>query len=457
MFDPRIAEIRFGTGLSPRVTAPQSTDEMLMGLRDSDPMARRFPVEAYDDYRLRIVAYHSARKLQQRNEGTKKGEAAEKERRRHLRRARATYGKMFQNALLRRVHTATGMRERLLSFWADHFTAKGKTQVVKWASSPYAEDAIRPHLTGHFEDMLIAAVTHPLMLHYLDQHQSFGPNSQRGKRRGIGLNENLAREVLELHTLGVNGPYTQTDVRQLAELFAGLSIDTVSKFAFKRQFVEPGGETVLGKTYGKLGRLEDVHAVLRDLARHPATARHIAGKLARHFISDTPDPDLIAVLERAYLDSDGNLLTVYIALLDHPASWAPEFVNVKRPFDFMASALRALDIGETHLKRTEDKTLTTLLYAPLQVMGQPWENPNGPDGWPEDNAYWITPQFMAARMSWALAAPQALLKTLPDPRDFAVTALGSGLPADVAFAAGAAENRWEAIALVLTSPAFQKF
>ena len=457
MFNPEVAEIRFGTGLSPRVSAPQSAEAMLDGLLGPDRMMRDFPIEGFDDFRHRIVAFQKARRSERKAKTEDDRAAATKAKKRANTAARKAYAGMIRDTLLRRTQTSTGFRERLAFFWADHFTARGKSNIVRFATSPYIEAAIRPHIAGRFEDLLIAAVTHPLMLHYLDQAQSVGPNSKLGKRRARGLNENLAREVMELHTLGVDGPYTQDDVRQLAELFAGLSLDQGGGFKFKSAHVEPGAETVLGKNYGRKGSLDDIHAALRDLARHPATARHIATKLARHFMADTPDPDLIDKLTAAYRDSDGNLLNVYVALLNHPASWQPEMTNIKRPIDFVATAMRALDVGEATLARSNQKFLLNLIVTPMQIMGQPWQTPNGPDGWPEEDSFWITPQFMAARLAWALSAPQEMLRVLPDPREFAQTALGQNAPAEVAFAASAAENRWEGIALVLTSPAFQKF
>lgn len=461
MFDPTLAEIRFGTGLSASAPAPDGVAAMLNGVQGADQMAERFPIEPYDQFRLRIRDYNQARRQFRRNRGKPDQELYDQARKEIARASRRTYGDMFRNAFLRRIHTTTGFRERIAFFWQDHFTARGKSTIAKRATGPYAEEAIRPNIAGKFEDLLIAAVTHPLMLTYLDQAQSTGPNSQTAQRaaargRQRGLNENLAREVLELHTLGVSAGYTQDDVRQLAELFTGLTLDRDLAFSFEDAMTEPGVETVLGQSYGRKASLENIEAVLRDLARHPATARHVAEKLCRHFISDHPDPQLIAAVETAYLETDGELLTVYQALLTHPASWKGRAEKVKRPVDYMATALRALEIGDSTLSRTRENELRNILYAPLQVMGQPWEAPNGPDGWPEDNAHWITPQFMAARLQWALAAPQALRRALPDPRDFAQTALGTRLPRDVAFVAGAAENRWEGIALVLTSPAFQR-
>lgn len=461
MFDPTLADIRFGTGLSPQTTMPVSVDAMLSGLQGPDRMARRFPIEPYDQFRVRIRDFNEARRLYRRNRGKADQEKYDQARKKIARASRNAYGDMFRSAFLRRIHTETGFRERISFFWQDHFTARGKSTIAKRATGPYVEEAIRPNITGKFEDLLIASVTHPLMLAYLDQFQSVGPDSKTAKRaaergRTRGLNENLAREVLELHTLGVSSGYAQDDVRQLAELFTGLTIDRDLAFKFDPSMSEPGAETILGQLYGRDAELGNIKDALRDLARHPDTARHIAEKLCRHFISDQPDPDLVHDVEAAYRDTDGQLMQVYAVLLSHPVSWQSAPEKVKRPFDFMATALRALEIGETTLARTRTNDLRNILYAPLQIMGQPWEAPNGPDGWPEDNAHWITPQFMAARLQWALAAPQALRRALPDPRDFARAALGDRLPRDVAFVAEAAENRWEGVALVLTSPAFQR-
>lgn len=185
------------------------------------------------------------------------------------------------------------------------------------------------------------------MLHFPDQNVSVGPGSavaNKGKRLK-DLNENLAREVLELHTLGVGGPYTQDDVRQLAELFTGLNFDPKSGFIFRGNYTEPGTGTVLGRSYGDKAGLEPILQSLRDLAVHPATARHIARKLSAHFVSDTPDPALVNHVAGRFIDTDGDLMAVYAALLEHPSSWQPELQDVKPPADFMASAARALVPG----------------------------------------------------------------------------------------------------------------
>ncbi|MEL6617975.1 MAG: DUF1800 domain-containing protein [Pseudomonadota bacterium] len=459
-FDPQLAEMRFGYGLSPSVAPPVDASAMLDGLRGPDEMAARYPIEPFDTFRLRMVEVAKAADLRRKNRGTETAKEARKTRNLLNRTAREDMFRWAGHTFLRRVWTPSGFRERLVAFWADHFTAHGKRGVVRRATQSYIEEAIRPHVAGTFDDMLQAAVLHPLMLDYLDQLRSMGPNSIRAQRKGpakaAGLNENLAREVLELHTLGVDGPYSQEDVTQLAELFTGLAFQPQNGFKFRKDFVEPGAETVLGKTYADATNIQPIREVLSDLAAHPATARHIAWKLAVHFIADDPPADLIDGIEAAYLDTGGDLSALYAALLDHPAAWAPDLQNVKPPVDFMSSALRALALPDDAVTVLNEKDMRRVFAEPLVQMGQEWERPTGPDGWPEEDPAWITPQGLAARVAWAMRAPEYLLGTLPDPRVFVDHALGGQATEPVRFAAAAAESKSEAIGLVLMSPAFQR-
>ena len=457
-FDPQLAEIRFGYGLSPQVAPPDSVETMLAGIEGPDTMASTFPIEPFDTFRLRMVEVAKAAQERRKNRGTPKAEAARKQRNELNAMARKDGLKWAGHVLLRRVWTRDAFRERLVAFWSDHFTAHGKRGVIRRATSPYVQEAIRPHIAGRFEDMLQAVVTHPLMLDYLDQSQSMGPGSPRAQsgKKAAGLNENLAREVLELHTLGVGGPYQQEDVRQLAELFTGLSFSPRAGFVFRADFAEPGNETVLGKTYADDGTIAPIRAVLSDLATHPATAAHLARKLAVHFVSDDPDPDLVAALEAAYRDAEGSLPALYEVLLRHPAAWSPDLANIKPPIDFVSSALRSLAVPEQLLMRFNERKMRRVLAAPLTQMGQQWQRPVGPDGWPEDDSHWITPQGIAGRVDWAMAAPEFILRVLPDPRRFVEDALGDRADEAVRFAANAAESKAEAIGLVLMSPAFQR-
>ena len=369
----------------------------------------------------------------------------------------------FHMHLMRRTWTKDGFRERLTGFWADHFTTRGRAGIIKRGASPFVETAIRPNLTGKFEDLLIAAVTHPMMIDYLSQIGSIGPNSQEAQRlsergrKNRGLNENLAREILELHTLGVSAEYGQTDVREFAELLAGLTYHVQRGAEFREEYAEPGTKTILGRTYsGDRASFEDVKAALRDIARHPTTAHHIATKLAIHFVADTPDPNLISAMERAFFETDGALIHVYHAMLVHPSAWAPKPQNVMPPFDFMAASFRALGVPPDKMEQLNEGQSRKFLISPLNFMGHAWETPPGPDGLYEADADWITPQALATRVQWAMRAPRRFMNGLPDPRRFVDAAIGPSAPEPVRFAASAAESRPEAIGLVLISPAFQR-
>ncbi len=457
-FDPARAAIRFGCGLSPSLAPPRDVPAMLAALEGPDRAAERFPVGGFDVVSRTAVEARTARREMRAADTDAARDAAQKRRVDGVRALRAEADGWFRNTLLRRALTEDGLRERLTAFWADHFTASGGGGIMGQGYAAYVEEAIRPHVAGRFADMLKAVVTHPLMLFYLDQSRSVGPGSAMARRRqdGRGLNENLARELMELHTLGVDGPYGQADVRALAELLTGLVYRPQHGFAFRPEVAEPGPRPFLGEVFGgetpDLGRVMDA---MEALAAHPATAAHLARKLAVHFCGDTPEADMVAAMEAAYRAGDGRLLPVYAAMLEHPAAWAPGPGNVKQPIDFVGSALRALDIVPRHLPE-DGRALRRLLMGPMVLMGQGWGAPLGPDGWPEADAAWITPQRMAARLQWGMTVPFKLTRVLPDPRDFARTALGGTAPEAVEFAARAAETRAEGVGLVLASPAFQR-
>jgi len=463
-FDPTLAAIRFGTGLSPRHAPPRDAGAMLAALVGPDGAAQAHPIAPFSTAAPSLRAFRSLSRARRAALGTPQEAAAEAAFQEIRLRARDQRTVHFHATLARGIMTPDGFRERLALFWADHFTVRARNAFGGHLVAPYVEEAIRPHLTGRFADMLRAAATHPMMLDYLDQSRSMGPNSPAGQRQGRGLNENLARELLELHTLGVDGPYGQGDVRQLAALLTGLVHDPDAGFDYRPRMAEPGAETVLGTTYSARAELATVHAALDDLAAHPATAAHLARKIAVHFVSDDPDPGLVAALRDRYLATGGDLMAVYAALFDHPAAWAPVPVpvpvpgpaKVKPPFAYVQSALRALDVPVARIVALDLAASRRWLMGPLTVMGQSWEEPPGPDGWPEEAEAWVTPQGMAGRIGWAMDVPGALLETLPDPRDFVRTALGEAAPEAVRFAARAAESVAEGIGVILSSPAFNR-
>ncbi|MVO16036.1 DUF1800 domain-containing protein [Parasedimentitalea huanghaiensis] len=458
-FTPELAEIRFGCGLSPVLPAKDAVEDILQHLAGPDHMATAYPIDSSDSLMPYLSELNALRRKRRKAQGTDAFEELNKTYKAMRRHERANWARWFSHVVLRHSQTRDGFRERLTLFWADHFTAIGKGSLSRQMNAPYVETAIRPHLTGRFSELLVAAVTHPLMLSYLDQNRSVGPGSRAAQRAGkpIGLNENLAREVLELHTLGVDGPYSQQDVRQLAELFTGLKSNFKKGFQFRPNLAEPGHETILGKQYGGgPARLTQIHAVLHDLSVHPATAAHIARKLVVHFVEDTPDPALVDHVAARFRDTGGNLEQVYAALLEHPAAWVSELRNVKPPLDFVTSACRALAVRPEKLQEGFPQNVVSHLIKPMTMMGQKWETPLGPDGWPEEDDAWITPQSLAARIRWAMLAPQHLVDLLPPPETFVMTSLGSFATGPVQFAAGAAETQSEAIGLVLSSPAFQR-
>ncbi|MEM6478556.1 MAG: DUF1800 domain-containing protein [Pseudomonadota bacterium] len=455
-FDPRIAVSRFGTGPSPHHAQPGRADDLVAEAAAGDAYAEGFPFMTSAWLRETFSQAQAKRQLARRAKGTEEGDAA-------LKAARAINDETalratadFQGLIVRATGLPFGLGERLVAFWSDHFTATGTSAYRQYAPFSLSAEAIRPHIMGSFTDMLRAVARDPLMLYYLDGAASTGPNSRVGMRkRGRGLNENFAREIMELHTLGVEGRYTQRDVRELAELLTGLTLNKRMGFQFNPGLVEPGPEIVLGRVY-EGDQIEAIDAVLGDLARHPDTARHLAWKLARHFTSDTPDEGLVRHVAARYAQSDGNLGEATAALLEHPAAWESGQGNVKWPFDFIASSLRALGMTDIEAAALPAQRVRRMLRNPLSAMGQPWQSAPDPAGWDEEDESWVTPQAVAERINWAMRAPQRLLDTLPDPRALLALVAGEDAPPELSFAVNAAETQSEGIGLILASPTFQR-
>lgn len=458
VFDPHIAERRFGYGRSPVVAPPASAAAMLAALAGPDVMAQRHAIPGFRHVQDALISKQRFNSFVRKTKNDEERAAAQQKSDQITADMRADVAQWLVRDMLRRAQTPDAFRERLVAFWADHFTAVGKAGLLRTAMSAYAQEAVRPHVTGRFEDLLEACVTHPLMLHYLDQNSSAGPNSNAAQKNSKrwGLNENLAREVLELHTLGVNGPYTQADVYEMAKLLTGLARTRDFSFVFRKGLVEPGPETVLGKTYDTGPTIETIRTALRDLARHPATARHIAGKLAAHFVSDSPPVALVDALEATWRAQDGDLMAVYDTLLTHPAAWAPTHRNIRLPAEFMSTAVRGLGVPEDRMLALSTRDIRQIFMHPLRLMGQPWQSPNGPDGWAEVDAAWTTPQGVAARLEWAMNMPARLLGDLPEPAAFMAQMVTGPVPERLRFAVGAAENTPVAVGLVLVSPSVQR-
>ena len=455
-FDPALAAIRFGTGLSPVMPPPESASAMLARLSAADEAAARWPIPAYDAARPSRLESRDLSRLRRDARGTPEEDAAEAAYQAGRLAIRTAKSRFLGAVIARQTGTTDGLRERLVAFWADHFTIRARNNDGEHLVTPFVESVVRPHVAGRFADMLRAAILHPETLLYLDQFRSMGPNSAAAARRDRGMNENLARELLELHTVGVDGPYDQADVRELAELLTGLVWNHEDGVHFRADHAEPGAETVLGTTYPAVADLSVIESLLEDLATHPATARHLARKLAVHFVSDTPDDALVTALAARFEETGGDLLAVTGTLLDHPAAWTPDLHKAKPPVAFLASAFRALGVPPDWIVAQDDRALRRILANPLAGMGQPWEDPTGPDGWPEEAEAWVTPQGLAGRIGWAMRIPRQILDPLPDPRGFVDTALGPLADPLTRFAAEAAESRHEGVGIVLASARFNR-
>lgn len=344
------------------------------------------------------------------------------------------------------INCEIGLVERLVWFWSNHFCVNADATVM---AGGYEREAIRPHVLGRFSDMLFAVEGHPAMLLYLNNEQSIGPGSVAGINRDRGLNENLAREILELHTLGVRTVYTQTDVTNFAKVLTGWTIlPTVSnpdhggEFVFLGRAHEPGAQTVVGNTYTD-GGVGQGRVVLADLARHPATAKHVATKLARHFIADDPPPALVDRLTQRFLETDGDLKEVTAALVAAPESWAPEQAKIKRPGEWIVAALRATG---------EPGEIVRILQAQA-LLGEPLWRPPAPKGFSDDNAAWVDGLGQRLEIANAFAHREGLGH---EPEAVIEAALGPLASAETHRAVARAESRPQALTLLLMAPEFQR-
>lgn len=356
--------------------------------------------------------------------------------------------------------TDASFRERWALFWCNHFTVSGVKLVTGITVGPFEQEAIRPRVFGRFEDLLIASSAHPAMLLYLDQAQSTGPNSPFGlalqkrpnpRNRTGGLNENLAREILELHTVGVDGGYSQADVTEFARCMTGWSIayerepERFGQFIFREMAHEPGDRSVMGKRYADRG-VDQAADVMKDLAASPKTARFVCAKIARHFVADAPPTALVAELEKTWLSTGGHLGEVARTLVASPHAWSPEATKFKTPYEFLISSWRAIGGQPGAIEH---------LAPTLNGLGQKAYSPPSPKGWPDEGAYWATPDAVIKRMAWAEGFA-ALVTADRDPDALARTALGARLSERTGKAVARAESRPEALALLLMSPEFQR-
>jgi len=346
-----------------------------------------------------------------------------------------------------------GFTERLVAFWSNHFCiSANKGELARMWAGSFEREAIRPHVLGRFGDMLKAVEQHPAMLFFLDNQQSLGPDSRAGQNRKRGLNENLAREIMELHTLGVGGGYSQDDVTSLARIITGWTfagqqgqLGAPGSFAFNANAHQPGPQTLLGKVY-EAGGLAQGEAALSDIARNLATATFIATKFVRHFVADEPPPALVARLRDVFTRTDGDLRAMSVALVDSDEAWTTPLTKIRSPYEFLVATGRLL------ARVPEDPGP---YLNGLTTLGQPLWAPAGPNGFADTNAAWAAPEGMKLRLDIAAQVAARLGNTI-DPRDLLEFAAADAASADTRQTIEHAETRQQALALLLMSPEFQR-
>jgi uncharacterized protein (DUF1800 family) len=449
LIDAAIAATRFGLGARPDEitgTAANPRHGLLRQIRaEGGPTLTGAPSsrEAW----LTLLAYHEEND-RIRSQGDPDPEAAAQRARDRLRAVRLSHLEV-RTALA--VMTPDGFAERWVRFWSNHFSVSADGPDMSVLAPTLEAEAVRPNAFASFEQLALASILHPAMLVYLDNTASIGPNSPLGRQSGRGLNENLAREVLELHTLGPQSGYRQSDVEAFARALTGWTIGMPrlhdegvwGQALYDSRLHERGAQTILGVRYPDTGG-EQARAVIRDLARSGETARRLSEKLAQHFLSDTPSPDQINHIDRAWRQSGGDLAEVAAAIIHAPGAFDAAFTQFKSPEAFLISALRALDVTPLQGQR---------LAGAFAAVGQiPFTAPS-PEGWPDDEASWADPDSIKKRLEFSNAMARQTARGVP-PLQRAEMALGERLSAETGLAVQRADSEVQGLTLLLMSPDF---
>lgn len=438
-----IAINRFGLGARPDDIVPVDAKKWLID--QLSQYQANTPAWASQTITSKLLVDAITQKKQMSNVDASAKKAAAK---RFRREARDEYMSAVNRRAESALTSSTPFVERLVHFWANHFAISVEKAAISDLAGAFELEAIRPHVLGNFQDLLLAVEKHPAMLLYLDQAKSIGPNSQAASRmlkkspdKKRGLNENLAREILELHTLGARSGYSQADVTEFARAMTGWSVE--EGFIFRPPIHEPGSRTIIGKTYNQTG-LAQAEAVLADLANNAATAKHIATKLARHFIDDNPPESLVNKLSQIYLQSKGNLSAVYRTLIDAAESWQPTPAKFKTPWEWLISSLLGLS------KQSLDNMNIAQI---LNQLGQSVWKPGSPAGFDDVAETWAAPNALLRRveMSQRLAASMG---DKVDARTLGDKVLVGAISTETRTAISRAESATTALALLLVSPEF---
>jgi uncharacterized protein (DUF1800 family) len=469
MIQADIAVLRFGLGAKPGDFAAAAAEPrawLLSQVKGPAPLAVNSPLAPSDQIFAGLM------KARDERQKMKQASAAESpDAKLAFNAIRDAYQPHYRAQVLARAQSAAlttrPFAERLVHFWSNHFAVSADKGVVYGLAGTLENEAIRPHVAGRFVDLLTAVEQHPAMIAFLDNQYSVGKDStaarfvtrfraavDRQPKRQFGINENLAREILELHTLGVNGGYSQADVTSFAQIITGWSIGggkgrlaggVPGRFYFRDDLHEPGAKVFLGKTYTEAGQRQG-EAVLADLARRPETANFIATKLARHFIADDPPPAAVDRVARAFLKSGGDLPQVYAALIESPEAWDANARKFKTPEDFVFSTLRALNVSPGQ----PEEVIRT-----FDLLGQRQYTPGSPAGWPDTSKSWDGSDALMHRVLWA-SRVGAKYESGVEPTALAAASLGSYARPETLSAVRRAATSGQAVALLLMSPEFQR-
>jgi uncharacterized protein (DUF1800 family) len=475
MIRAEIAVLRFGLGARPGDLAIAAADPrawLTAQIQGAVPLAGNTPLAPSDQIFTELLAARDERQQMKRETG---GEAAGSTAVAAFNPVRDAYLPHYRAQVLARAQSAAlttrPFAERLVHFWTNHFAVSADKGAVFGIAGTLENEAIRPNVNGRFVDLLTAVEQHPAMIAFLDNQYSVGKDSELAllaarraarqrtgasdpPKRDFGINENLAREILELHTLGVNGGYTQSDVTSFAQIITGWSIGggkgrlaggTPGRFYFRDNLHEPGAKSFLGKTYAEEGQRQG-EAVLADLSRHPATAHFIATKLVRHFVADDPPRAAVERVARAFHKSGGDLPRVYAALIETPEAWDAQMRKFKTPEDFVFSTLRALNVSP---RQPEE------VVRSFDLLGQRQYTPGSPAGWPDTSKSWDGSDALMHRVLWASRAASRYERGT-DPVALAASSLGNYARAETVTALRRASSSSQALALLLMSPEFQR-
>lgn len=406
----RVALTRFGLGITPTDAANMAGKPIRWLYRQTEGPAA-YALQPFDHATWRrVTSWYSDLHLRRRQLGDKRraasSEAAkdrlEEERIRAIRalgdRVTAQKWRHYQRQLMLFARTEEPVKERLVQFWLNHFAMnENKHKLVEFHMPYFERQVVRQNLNGRFADMLFAATTHPAMLVYLDNQKSVGPNSLIGQSNGKGLNENLGRELLELHSLGVAGGYDQDDVIGAAKVLTGWRFNIATgQPVFQDKAHEPGAHQVLGQRYGG-DPSERLRQLSEDLAMNEATARHLAYKLVQHFGADTPREEDVDAVSAAYLASGGDLGETYRAVFRCRSLWHGERQKIKQPWEVVATTLHMTGF-------VPDRTQTEHAAGLQAGMGQPVYQAPGPQGWYDRKADWSDAGSLVWRVKWAAYA-----------------------------------------------------